>query len=83
MLVHDNVERIRIAKGVTKTYLANKLEISLQGYRHIVSGATRLDVERLKIIADALDVNVGVFFDDKLTDSVIGKKLKSTGTDCK
>ncbi|MDH6351880.1 helix-turn-helix transcriptional regulator [Brevibacillus sp. 1238] len=70
-MVHINVERIRKAKGVTKTYLANKLNLSLQGYRHIASGGVRLDAERLKIIADALDVEPAVFFDNKLTESVI------------
>lgn len=80
-MVHENVEKIRIAKGVTKTYLAGKLGISVQGYRHIVSGNTRLDVERLKIIAVALGVEPAVFFDDKLTDSVIDKcRLDPTGT---
>ena len=72
-MVHENVEKIRIAKGVTKTYLANKLGISVRGYRHIVSGNTRLDVERLKVIADALGVEPAIFFDNELTESVIGR----------
>jgi len=81
-VVHENVEKIRVAKGVTKTYLAGKLEMSVQGYRHIASGKTRLDVERLKIIADSLGVAPAVFYDDKLTDSVIAKHdLRATGTD--
>ena len=68
--IHENVELIRKAKGVTKTYLAQKIGLSLQGYRHIANGATTLDAERLRILADALCVNVSVFFDKKLTDSV-------------
>lgn len=72
-MVHKNVERIRTAKGVTKTHLARKLGLSLQGYRHIMAGSVRLDVERLKVIADALDVNPSVFFEDELTESVIRK----------
>lgn len=80
-MVHENVEKIRVAKGVTKTHLASKLGMSVQGYRHIVSGKTRLDVERLKIIADTLDVEPAVFFDDGLTDSVIRKyNFQPTGT---
>lgn len=70
-MVHENVERIREAKGVTKTHLAKRLDVSLQGYRHIASGNVRLDVERLRLIAKELGVEVAVFFDDKLTDSVI------------
>lgn len=76
-MVHENVERIRKAKGISKTYVADKLGISLQGYRHIASGNVRLDVERLKTIADALGEDVAIFFDNKLTESVILKKLRS------
>ena len=66
-----NVERIRKAKGVTKTHLANALGLSLQGYRHITSGNVRLDVERLKVIADILGVEPAIFFDDEVTETVI------------
>jgi transcriptional regulator with XRE-family HTH domain len=76
-MVYDNVEKIRRAKGVTKTHVAQKLKMSLQGYRHMTSGSTRLDVERLKIIAGALGVDPSVFFDDKLTESVI-KEFEQT-----
>jgi len=70
-MIQANVERIRDAKGVTKTHIANKLGISLQGYRHITTGDVRLDVERLRIIANVLGVEPAVFFDDKLTESVV------------
>lgn len=75
-MVHENVEKIRIAKGITKTHIANKLNMSLQGYRHITSGEVRLDVERLKVIANVLGVNPAVFFDNELTESVI-KEIES------
>lgn len=70
-MVHNNVEKIRKARGVTKTHLANRLGLSLQGYRHITSGVVKLDVERLKTIATDLCVDVAIFFDDSITDSVI------------
>jgi transcriptional regulator with XRE-family HTH domain len=69
-MVYENVERIRKSKGVTKTHLAKKLGMTLQGYRHLTSGEVKLDVERLKIIAEALNVEISVFFDSKLTDTV-------------
>lgn len=72
-MVHENVERIRKAKGVTKTHLAKKLNMTLQGYRHIESGKVRLDVEKLKVIAEALGVEPAIFFDNKLTESVTNK----------
>ncbi|MEK6455232.1 helix-turn-helix transcriptional regulator [Caldifermentibacillus hisashii] len=74
-MIHENVEKVRKAKGISKTFIANKLNMSLQGYIHISSGEVRLDVERLKIISDVLGVNPGVFFDNKLTESVI-KRLE-------
>lgn len=73
-MVHENVERIRKARGVTKTHLAKKLGMTLQGYRHIASGSVRLDVERLRILASALGVEPAVFLDDKLTETVISSK---------
>lgn len=74
-MIQKNVERVREAKGVTKTHMAKQLGISLQGYRHITTGSTRLDVERLQVISKVLGVEPAIFFDDELTDSVI-KKLK-------
>ncbi|MRG86970.1 helix-turn-helix domain-containing protein [Salinibacillus xinjiangensis] len=70
-MIHENVEKIRKAKGVTKTHLAKKLNLSLQGYRHITSGEVKLDVERLNVIAKSLGVSPAIFFDNKLTESVI------------
>lgn len=79
-MVHENVEKIRNAKGITKTHIAQKLNMSLQGYRHITSGEVRLDVERLKVIAHVLGVNPAVFFDNKLTDYVISELDSKTAT---
>lgn len=79
-MVHINVEKIRRAKGVTKTHLADKLNLSLQGYRHITSGNVRLDVERLKVIANVLGVEPAIFFDNELTESVI-KEIEKNSID--
>lgn len=70
-MIKDNVEKIREAKGITKTFIAKQLGLSLQGYRHITSGEVKLDVERLKVISKILDVKPDIFFDEKLTDFVI------------
>ena len=71
MTVNQNIERVRCAKGVTKTHMAKALGMSLQGYRYLENGSVRLDVERMKIIGDALGVDSSIFLDDKLTDCVI------------
>ncbi|MBU3569226.1 helix-turn-helix transcriptional regulator [Priestia aryabhattai] len=75
-MVHENVEKLRKARGITKTHIAKQLNLSLQGYRHMMNGDVRLDVERLKIIANVLGVNPSVFFDEKLTESVIYNQTK-------
>ncbi|WP_028983279.1 helix-turn-helix domain-containing protein [Sporolactobacillus terrae] len=74
-MIYKNVEKVRFAKGVTKTFIAKKAKISLQVYHNISKGLTSLDAERLKKIAAALDVDPSIFFDDKLTDNVI-KRLE-------
>lgn len=71
MPVHENIRRIREAKGVSKTFVARRLGLSLQGYRYIESGDVKLDVERMKKIGHILSVDSAIFLDDKLTDSVV------------
>ena len=71
MRVTENIKRIRSAKGVTKTFVAKNLGLSLQGYCHLECGGSKLDVERMKRIGQLLGVDSAVFLDDKLTDSVI------------
>lgn len=73
MTVCTNIKKIRESKGVTKTFVAKALGLSLQGYRYLENGDVRLDVERMKIIAKALGVSSSIFLDDKLTDLVIKK----------
>ncbi|KAA0547684.1 helix-turn-helix transcriptional regulator [Bacillus sp. BGMRC 2118] len=70
-MVHLNVEKIRKSKGITKTHMAKKLGLTIQGYSQITSGNVRLDVERLKVIAQIMSVDPAIFFNDELTDSVI------------
>ncbi len=71
MPVHKNVEAIRIAKGVTKTFIANGLGMSLQGYRYLENGDVNISVEKIKDIARLLGEDVSVFFNDELTEKVI------------
>ena len=77
-MVHENIESLRKAKGVTKTHMAKRLGMSLQGYIHIENGNVRLDVERLKTIAETLGVQPAIFFDQELTDSVINEQSLSS-----
>ena len=78
-MICNNVEKIRKVKGVTKTHLAGILGLSLNGYRYIMSKDSNLDVERVKLIADELNIAVEYFFDDKLTESVINEANRKIG----
>lgn len=68
---NENIKKVREAKGVTKTFVAKKLGMSLQGYRYLEDGDVRLDVERMKSIGRILGVDSAIFLDDALTESVI------------
>lgn len=69
--ISENVKLIRKAKGVSKTFIAKKLNLTIQGYTHVENGNVSLSAERLKVISDALGISIEVFFDEKLTDNVI------------
>lgn len=70
-MVHKNLKKIRLAKGVTQAHLANRLDISNMAYSRMENGESKIDVERLKVIAITLNVKIEVFFNEKLTESVI------------
>lgn len=70
-MVHKNLKNIRIAKGITQSHLAKKLCISNMAYSRMESGDAKIDVERLKVLSIALNIDIEVFFDNTLTESVI------------
>lgn len=70
-MVHKNLKKIRVAKGVTQSHLANKLNVSAMTYSRMENGESKIDVERLVILSKVLSVEVEVFFDEELTESVI------------
>jgi len=80
-MVHENIEKIRIAKGITKTYMAKGLGLSLMGYIHMAKGNTSFPAERIKKAAAILQVDPGVFFDDKLTVAVIENIKRTLATE--
>lgn len=70
-MVHENLKKIRTAMGVTQSHLAKKINVTGMTYSRIENGESKLDVERLKVISVTLGVEVAIFFDESLTDSVI------------
>ena len=79
-MVIENIEKIRIAKGITKRKMAELLGFKTpMGYTHLSRGTGCLTAERIEIIAKVLGVEPGVFFDDKLTQSVVDEIEKTKG----
>lgn len=65
-VVHLKIEEIRERKGVTKSHIARGCERTPQWYSKVSKGAIVLDVITLERIADVLEVDVKVFFENKL-----------------
>lgn len=61
--IHNKIKQIRRRRNYTKTFMAKKLGLSLQGYRHIENGTVRISAERLLAISKILEVDVSIFFD--------------------
>jgi transcriptional regulator with XRE-family HTH domain len=78
-MVIENIEKIRQARGIAKCHLAGKLGLTPMGYTHICNGG-KLTAERIEIIAEALRVKPGIFFDDELTQTVIDE-IQNAGTE--
>jgi len=65
--VHEKIEEIRKRKGVTKTHIAKKCNKTVAWYYGISTGRRTANVDTLQQIADALEVDVRDFFEDKLS----------------
>lgn len=56
--IGENIRKIRELKGYSQEYMANKLKISQRAFSHIENNNNKIDAERLKSIAEILEVNV-------------------------
>ncbi|MEH6305745.1 helix-turn-helix transcriptional regulator [Olivibacter sp. CPCC 100613] len=65
----------RKAKGLSQGEMANRLNIVLKTYQNIESGITRLDIERLKQIANLIDLNLSTVF-NRSTDVISEKNTE-------
>ncbi|MEP6464709.1 MAG: helix-turn-helix transcriptional regulator [Parafilimonas sp.] len=61
-LVVKKIKQKREALHFTQTYMAEKLNISQNGYSKIESGRTNFSIERLYEIAEILKVDIKEFF---------------------
>lgn len=71
--VYQRIEEIRIRKGVTKTHIAKSCNKTVSWYYGISVGRRTPDVDALQEIADALEVDVRIFFGDGLSEALNNK----------
>lgn len=65
--VYLKIEEIRMSKGVTKTHIAKSCGKTVAWYYGISTGKRVPNVESLQMIADALEVDIRDFFENKLS----------------
>jgi transcriptional regulator with XRE-family HTH domain len=63
--IGENIKKFRIASGLTQSELAEKVNVSFQQIQKYENGKSRIFVDRLQAIAEALDVNICKFFEEK------------------
>lgn len=68
--IHIRVEKVRKARGVTKTHLAKVCNKTVAWYSDVSKGKIRLTVNDLEKIAIGLNVDVKIFFDKKLSETL-------------
>lgn len=56
-MIHQKIRHLRELKKLRHEDMADRLGISPSAYSRLENGETKLDVERLKIIADTLEVS--------------------------
>jgi|GEM_PF-2499884 len=68
--VVKNIEALRKRKGITKTHIGTYCGKTGAWYGDIVKGRRRVYLNDVFLIADAMDEDVKLFFNQKLSDSL-------------
>ena len=80
-MIRDNVKNIRKAKGIMASHVSKMLGYKTpQGYQYLENGQANITAEKLEVIAKVLGEDVAVFYDEKLTKSVI-RRIEGVGKD--
>jgi transcriptional regulator with XRE-family HTH domain len=81
MPVHEKIRFIRQAKGLTQEDVANKLEMSVNGYGDIERGETDVNLSRLEQLASLFEIKLSELFglDEKNVFNVTGSNNAGIG----
>jgi len=66
MKLHERIRNYRKSKGVSQTFIAKELNISVSGYSMKESGKRPINTDELQIIAKSLGVSASVFFEENI-----------------
>jgi transcriptional regulator with XRE-family HTH domain len=58
----SNIRAQRLAKGYTQKYVGKILGMTQHGYSKLESGSSSITIERLRIIAEVLEVDLSELF---------------------
>lgn len=64
MQLCENIRAYRKSKGISQTYMAVNLNISVSGYNMKELGKRPINTNELQEIADILGVSATIFFED-------------------
>ena len=63
--INSKIKRLRLERNYTQDYLALKLNISQNAYSKLELGHSKLSLERLMQIAEVLEVDIAIFFNEQ------------------
>lgn len=66
MEVHEKVNQLRESKGVSQTFMAKQMELSVSGYNMKEHGKRRFSIEELIKVSNILGVQISYFFEDSI-----------------
>lgn len=69
--VQENLKRIRTAKGVTQKAVADHIGLGEMSYSRFENEAKKVDATLLFKVSKFLEVDIEIFFNDELTESVV------------
>lgn len=64
MEVHEKVNQLREAKGVSQTFMAKQMRLSVSGYNMKEHGKRRFSIEEIVEVSNILGVQTSYFFED-------------------
>jgi transcriptional regulator with XRE-family HTH domain len=69
-VVCKRIRQLRVLKGISQEYIAEELGITQPSYARLEAQDSRINIERLKKIADILEISLSDLFNEKPLSSI-------------